>query len=832
MRVSGILLFFAIILPGVAKDFAFKKGDRVAMVGSSAHVLSMDGQFEAQIQQAYPKLGLTFRTFTRPGDLLTEISRPADTSWTRHLAEFEPTVVLFAFGLDEVSLDLDRDTLTQAALGRSRELKQIAQRARWLVGSAVEDGEMRHALRSVLKSTNGVELDLVGFEDPKVLSRKLGGVLGGSFQTPPPQLLEAVQSKNQVFTDILASRNQRYESGPYRGAFGNESFPPERRRAETWLSHYEACVASLAKGERPPTPSGNLLRTLKPPTSNVSVHQAYLPPERLAPQFELLDGFKLQCFASEIEFPDLRNPVRIDFDGQGRAWVLTAPDYPHPVPGEKASGALLVFEDIDRDGRADRQTRFASGFAVPKALAVFGSGAYVGDAPHLYWLPDVDRDLRADGRRPVLSGFGVGDTSTSLSGGEWSPDGGLHLVEGSGNITSIASRGRHILARRGGVYRFFPNSGGLRHVVQPPVRNLWAQSFDRWGRHVALDAYSGSVLDLSCLSRQTSSGLASLFPAGAGVLNSPRRIRPGSAMTFVQSANFPPSMAGNLLVAGCSGFQGIRSYEVHAEGSGLRLGGTTDLLRSTDPNFRPVHLRFAPDGTLFVVDWHNAVIGHPQHSLRDPVRDRSHGRIWRVQATRSLSPFQPLSNLSVAALLEKLLNPTTPQRELLRRELWAREKDEVERQVATRKPRAEESLLEILWLRVALGFDVPSEILTRLGTAREPLIRAATARACGRLPERKAARDQLTSLARDSSPEVRAQVVLATRSFEDVLAVWRQPYDPALEAAIRVACADMEPDWKRLLAEKKLLPSDPQAVKFLLPLLDKAEQKRFGFGRL
>ena len=54
------------------------------------------------------------------------------------------------------------------------------------------------------------------------------------------------------------------------------------------------------------------------------------------------------------------------------------------------------------------------------------------------------------------------------------------------------------------------------------------------------------------------------------------------------------------------------------------------LLQSQDGNFRPVDLQFGPDGALYIVDWHNALIGHLQHNLRDPSRDHSHGRIWRV----------------------------------------------------------------------------------------------------------------------------------------------------------------------------------------------------------
>ena len=51
-------------------------------------------------------------------------------------------------------------------------------------------------------------------------------------------------------------------------------------------------------------------------------------------------------------------------------------------------------------------------------------------------------------------------------------------------------------------------------------------------------------------------------------------------------------------------------------------------------NFRPCDLEIAPDGSLYFIDWHNTLIGHMQHSARDPLRNSEYGRIYRITYTK------------------------------------------------------------------------------------------------------------------------------------------------------------------------------------------------------
>jgi hypothetical protein len=87
---------------------------------------------------------------------------------------------------------------------------------------------------------------------------------------------------------------------------------------------------------------------------------------------------------------------------------------------------------------------------------------------------------------------------------------------------------------------------------------------------------------------------------------------------------------GDLILCNAIGFLGIKQHQIEDDGTGWKTTFRQDLLKSSDGNFRPVDLEFAPDGSLYVIDWHNVLVGHMQHNARDPLRDHVHGRIYRI----------------------------------------------------------------------------------------------------------------------------------------------------------------------------------------------------------
>ena len=143
------------------------------------------------------------------------------------------------------------------------------------------------------------------------------------------------------------------------------------------------------------------------------------------------DGYEVSLFASEREFPELANPLAMTFDTRGRLWVLTSPTYPHVGPDETPNDKLIILEDGNGDGRADKVKVFADRLYIPTGFALGDGGVYVSQQPNLMFLQDTNGDDRADVRRVILHGFGTEDSHHSIHAYTWGPDGALYFQEGT-----------------------------------------------------------------------------------------------------------------------------------------------------------------------------------------------------------------------------------------------------------------------------------------------------------------------------------------------------------------------------------------------------------------
>ena len=153
-----------------------------------------------------------------------------------------------------------------------------------------------------------------------------------------------------------------------------------------------------------------------------------------------------------------------------------------------------------------------------------------------------------------------------------------------------------------------------------------------------------------------------------------QRTRPCPGIEFLSSRHFPDEYRDNLVVGNVIGFQGLLRYKVEDKDSTLTAHEMEPILSSRDPNFRPSDLEMGPDGALYFLDWQNPIIGHMQHNLRDPNRDRKHGRIYRVSAEdRPLLKPVKIAGATIAELLDLLKEPEDRVRYRVRAELGARE---------------------------------------------------------------------------------------------------------------------------------------------------------------
>ena len=129
------------------------------------------------------------------------------------------------------------------------------------------------------------------------------------------------------------------------------------------------------------------------------------------PTFDLGEGLEVNLFAQN---PHLAKPIQMNFDAKGRLWVASSEVYPQILPGQMATDKVIILEDTNDDGRADKSTVFAENLLIPTGIEPGDGGVYVGQSTELLPLIDTDGDGVADDSRVVMSGFGTEDTHHNL----------------------------------------------------------------------------------------------------------------------------------------------------------------------------------------------------------------------------------------------------------------------------------------------------------------------------------------------------------------------------------------------------------------------------------
>ena len=164
--------------------------------------------------------------------------------------------------------------------------------------------------------------------------------------------------------------------------------------------------------------------------------------------FQIDPRFEVNLFAGEEQFADLGAPIQMRWDSEGRLWVACSTTYPHVYPGNEPNDKLVILEDTDGDGVADKSTVFADDLHIPLSFEFGDGGVYVSEMPDLTFIKDTDGDGKADFRRRVLTGFGTEDSHHALHDFTWTPDGDLIWREGIFHHTRRSRRRTDRSARR------------------------------------------------------------------------------------------------------------------------------------------------------------------------------------------------------------------------------------------------------------------------------------------------------------------------------------------------------------------------------------------------
>ncbi len=483
-------------------------------------------------------------------------------------------------------------------------------------------------------------------------------------------------------------------------------------------------------------------------------------------------GLKVELFASEREFPELVNPVQMAFDTKGRLWVAVWKNYPHWQPKTAMDDKLLILEDTNGDGKADKRTVFAGDLNNPTGFEFYNGGVLVGQQPNLVFLKDTNGDDRYDTKDIILHGFDSADTHHGINSFTFDPGGALYLREGVFHRTQVETPwGPTVRQVDGGVYRFEPRTWKFEVFIPMNFPNPHGHVFDHWGRDIVFDATGGQPYYGPSFSTKK------YFPAmesRAAPQPGKVRVRPVGGTDILSSRHFPESMQGNLIVLNVIGFRGLLNYKLSEDGSGLKITEADPILQSADENFRPVDAEVGPDGALYFVDWHNPIIGHMQHNLRDKTRDRDHGRVFRVTyPDRPLLKPAPIHGVPIPQLLDLLKEPEDRVRYRVKIELSGRPTKDVVAalqawmdKLDAKQPGYEHHMMEALWVHQWHN-SVNEKLLVRMLRSSDPWARAAATRVLCYWRDRVANPLALLKVqANDAHGGVRLEAVRAASFFQ------------------------------------------------------------------
>ncbi len=393
---------------------------------------------------------------------------------------------------------------------------------------------------------------------------------------------------------------------------------------------------------------------------------AQVPPEKAVSTMTVADGLQIELFASE---PMFTNPTSIDVDHRGRVWVCESVNYRHKLlrrpPNRPEGDRIVVLEDTDGDGKADKATTFyqAPDFLAPLGVAVaplpasqgvhppgknqgdkpLGSPVrvFVCHSPHIYVFEDKDGDLKADGPPKILlTGFQGIDHDHGVHGINIGPDGKLYFTVGDAGVKDLQSsdgKGRKWTSnntdcRAGTVWRCDMDGKNLELLAHNFRNNyeccvnsfgeIWLSDNDDDGNQQTRICYVMPGGDYGYHPRGP--GQSHWHEEQPGIVHKVLRTGFGSptGICFYEGTLLPKKYQGQLLHCD-AGPREFRCFHIKPKGAGYELEKEL-LVTSTDSWFRLSDVCVAPDGSVMLADWYDPGVGG--HGMGDTTR----GRIYRV----------------------------------------------------------------------------------------------------------------------------------------------------------------------------------------------------------
>ena len=754
---STLLLAFSLLCSGPSvsaadkeKPSAKKTQEKTILFygNSMAERLLEQGELEARLQLSQPNAGLRIRSLAWTGDEVG--NRLRLEGYAQHmknlLAEWPAHTIVLSYGLNEsfageaglndfkaqyaIHLDqlshqhpdarfilLSPIAIEGASSDRHLEVSKYCEVIANLASTrGLEFVDLHTPTKQAYDqsktplTTNGIHLNTAGNSlVAKIVAEKIGGPKTSLLESQNLQEVAlAASAKHLRVAEVVRPKN----AVVYFGVRAKPAeYADEMPRYHEMIRLTEEVVHRLAKN-----PQLTFAEIPKPSLSPMAEGRGHddgkntgiiKPVAEAMAEFKLAEDFEVNIFASEEEFPELRNPVQIAFDARGRLWAVTMPSFPHTVPGLTPPDRIVILEDTDKDGKADKLTTFMDGLDALDGVAFHKDGVIVSEQPRLWLMKDTDGDDRADTQVELLRGIDVTDShhggmiATDPSGDVIFCDGVFHRSQ----LETPFGVHRGIDAT---TYRLDMNDGSIVTEWQHTTPNPWKVSFDRWG-NVFQNYGDGHVYDCSSLIWTPFGSYHPFRYANIATYGK------GSGSTIVSGPNFPEKYQQNMASASLLGRYAVTLTEFNDESGRIKGENPLTIIESPNAAFRPADLEFGMDGALYISDFCSPIIGHAQHPMRDPHWDHDFGRIWRIVHTKKpLNKDWPQIEGTTAENLSRLLvHPQDLVRKHARielRKLGSEGITAVEQwlsQLPKTDPNYEQAVLETLFVCDGLGEPRP-----------------------------------------------------------------------------------------------------------------------------
>jgi putative membrane-bound dehydrogenase-like protein len=550
--------------------------------------------------------------------------------------------------------------------------------------------------------------------------------------------------------------------------------------------------------------------------------------EEATARMKVPPGFAVRPFAAE---PMVINPVAMTWDGRGRLWVVELYEYPSgaktpPVysrPGvdtdfrpvdpsarEVARDRVVILEDTDNDGAADKRTVFVDGLNLATALLHGDGGLYVGQTPNLLFFRDTNGDDVADEWKTVLTGFGREDTHELLNAFAWGPDGWLYFTHGVFTHSRVRRPGEPPEAGvklNAGVGRVKPRTGEFE-VFADGTSNPWGVDFDAAGNAFVSACVIDHLFHLAPGGLYHRQGGAPEYPYAFELLPSivkhKHKLAAYAGIAHYDSFAYPDSFRGHLYIGNIHD-NAIHQEKISPQGSSFLAEPVRDFLRAESGWFRPVSTQVGPDGNLWIMDWCDKYPCYQNAQANPGGVDRERGRIWRVVfhggdaaaviGSREKADLD-LDRTDSAQLIFAQQRGNQWQARYARRLLQERADPSLLPMLGgmVEHMKGNPGRLPALWTLIGSGLQPPLTLLEKLAADEDATLRLWTARWIG---ERRAvaALPVLERLAADPEASVRLAVAVAARQFAGGMLTLNRPgLADAAELPVTAALIRHSPD--------------------------------------